>query len=174
MRFRFGWSFCLMVLVVGLWPVFARPVLASCAGSGTAWGDLIASGTVENIEASQGSSRIEVTLDRVSGGDKSKSGQTIYIRSDSGIGEASSVDVSFRQGARYMLYLQRRGDEWTTTACMGTREIAGPDTPVPASEEVSLAASPSMPQTGGPDILPLAALVGLMASGIGVVWRWAR
>ena len=154
----------LLVVVVGLWVFFARPALASCAGAGADW-DLIATGTVEDIEVSRSSSRIEVLVDRVSGGDRSRSGQTLYVRSDSGIGEASTVDVGFREGARYMLYLQRRGDEWTTNSCLGTREIAAEPS----------GASPTIPETGGPRVLPLVSLAGLLVLGTGaVVQRWVR
>ena len=152
-------------IVAGFWAFCARPALASCAGSGADW-DLVATGTVEDIEASRESSRIEVLVDRVSGGDKSKSGQILYIRSDSGIGEASSVDVGFREGAYYKLYLQRERDEWTTNACMGTTEIAAEGTPE---------ASPTLPGTGGPFVPLLAAVSGICLLGaIVVVRQWAR
>ena len=75
------------------------------------------------------------------------------------------MDVGLREGARYMLYLQRRGDEWTTNACLGTREI----TAEPSD------ASPTIPETGGPRVLPLVSLAGLLVLGTGaVVRRWVR
>ena len=52
----------LLVVVVGLWAFFAKPALASCAGAGADRG-LIATGTVEDIEVSRSSSRIEVLVD---------------------------------------------------------------------------------------------------------------
>ena len=50
------------MVVVGLWAFFAKPALASCAGAGADRG-LIATGTVEDIEVSRSSSRIEVLVD---------------------------------------------------------------------------------------------------------------
>ena len=126
--------------------------------------DLVATGMVEGIRASQMSSRIEVLVDRVLQGDGSKSGRTLSIRSDSGTAGASSVDVGFREGARYMLYLQRSGDEWTTNNCLGTVEI-----PEEASED-----PPTMPETGGPGVFSSLAFAGILVFGAGaVVSRWA-
>ena len=157
----FRFALCTVTVLVGLCVFPAGPASASCSGGGVEV-DLVATGTVEDIEATRSSSRIAVLVEKVSGGDRSKNGQTLYIRSESGIGEFSSVDVAFREGARYKLYLRRSGDEWTTNTCMGTTEILA-EAPV---------ASPTTPETGGPRVLPLVALAGLLVLGIGAVaWR---
>ena len=57
-----AWGLLLLVVVVGFWAFFARPALASCARAGADW-DLVAMGTVEHIEVSRSSSRIEVLVD---------------------------------------------------------------------------------------------------------------
>ena len=91
-------------------------------------------------------------------GDGSRSGRSLTISSDSVTGGASSVDVGFREGARYMLYLQRSGDEWTTNVCLGTVQI-----PEESSED-----SPTMPETGGPGVFSSLALAGILVLGAGV------
>ena len=146
-----------LTVLVGLSAFFVRPARASCAGGGGVDVDLVATGTVEDIKASQTSSRIEVLVDRVLQGDRSNSGRTLSISSDSGTGGASSLDVGFREGARYMLYLQHSGDEWTTNICLGTVEIP----------EGSSEGSPTMPETGGPGVFLSLALAGILVLGAG-------
>lgn len=81
-------------------------------------------------------------------------------------------------GGRYLLYLMREGDSYTTSICSGSQPVGG-SLPPELAETLGKGTAPgilqAMPQTGRPDVLSLAALTGLMASGIGVVvWRWAR
>ena len=165
----------LILLAVVLGCVFARPAraglqevysgeLASCAGGGID-GDLAATGTVTGVEVGRVSSRVEVRVEEVLLGDEGQSGETLFVRSNFGTNGGESGAVSFREGARYKLYLQRSGDEWTTNICMGTEEIAA---------ELS-DTSPTVPETGGPRLLPLAALAGLLVLGTGTaVRRWLR
>lgn len=163
-RLVFRFFLWAMMVVVGFCAFSSGPALASCAGGG-ANVDLVATGRVEDVVALRTSSRIEVSVDEVSLGDRSMNGQILYIKSGSGTNVVSSVDVSFREGARYMLYLQRDGNEWTTNICLGTGEISGEDTS---------AAPPAMPRTGGLGVLPLAAVAGILVFGAGMVWRWSR
>ena len=155
----FRFALCVVADLMGLCVFPAVPASASCVGGGIDV-DLVATGTVEDIKSSRTSSRIEVLVHRVLLGDRSMSGQTLSLRSDSGTGAVSSVDVSFREGALYMLYLQRTGGEWTTNICLGTGEISG--------EEAS-GVSPIMPETGGPGLSVLLALAGVLVIGTGVV-----
>ena len=160
----FRFFLCATMVMAGFCAFSAGPALASCAGGG-ADVDLVATGRVEDVVASRTSSRIEVSVDGVSVGDRSMNGQILYIKSGSGTNVVSSVDVSFREGARYMLYLQRDGDGWTTNICLGTGEISGGG---------ASAAPPAMPRTGGPGVLPLAAVAGILVFGAGMAWRWSR
>ena len=162
-RLRFRFVLFTLKVLVGLSEFSARTAQASCAGGGVDV-DLIATGTVEDIKASQTSSRIEVLVDRVLQGDRSNSGRTLRVRSDSGTDGASSVDVGFREGARYSLYLQRSGEEWTTNICLGTVQI-----PEESSEK-----PPIMPETGGLSMFLSLAIVGVLVFGAGAaVSRWA-
>lgn len=178
-------SFSLLVSLLVLWSFSAKPALAgfqtfsgtlaACSGGGVDV-DLVATGTVEDVVASSVSSRIEVRVDRVLLGDRDKSGETLFIDSDSGKDGGNSDDVRFREGARYELYLQDEGDEWKTNICLGTRELTEnpqteANTPVASASPGSL----SIPETGGPNLLTLAALTGLTFVGLGAAfWRTGR
>ena len=157
-RLPFRFVLFTLAVLVGLSAFSVRTASAySCIEGGGVNVDLVAMGTVEDIKASQTSYRIEVLVDRVLQGDGSRSGRNLTISSDSVTGGASSVDVGFREGARYMLYLQRNGDEWTTNVCLGTAEI-----PEESSED-----PPTMPETGGPGVSSSVALVGILVFGAG-------
>ena len=178
---RRGWlagparGFPLLVALVVLWSFSAKPALAglqtysgelaSCAGGGFSV-DLAATGTVEDVVASRTSYRIEVRVERVSLGDRNYAGKTLFIKSDSGANEVSTSDVGFREGARYELYLQGWGEEWETNTCLGTREVTEPPR-TGASAPGATVGSPTIPETGGPDLPVVAVLGGIVLAGVG-------
>ncbi|QIN79496.1 LPXTG cell wall anchor domain-containing protein [Rubrobacter marinus] len=132
--------------------------MASCAGGGIDV-DLAVTGTVTGVEVGRASSRVEVRVEEVLHGDEGESGGTLSVRSNLGTNGGDVGAVGLREGGRYRLYLQRSGDEWATNVCMGTREIAAPPT------------SPTVPETGGPSVLPILAFAGLLILGAGALVR---
>lgn len=138
--------------------------------------DLIVLGTVENVEARPESSRVEVSVERVF---KGESGETVYVMTDSGSLRATSVDVQFEEGARYLLYLREDGGEFTTSTCDGTREVNGDLAQIPAGlGEGSLTGdntgtAETLPQTGGVSLTGLP-LVVVSIAVIGLILRGRR
>jgi hypothetical protein len=103
--------------------------------------DLVALGTVAQVEAFPRSSLVGIDVERVL---KGSSEQTVVVRTNSGTESVTSIDVGFEEGERYLLYLTRRGEEFTTSTCAGTRLFAVPPPSgrVPAEQE-------KLPDTGG-------------------------
>lgn len=173
-----------LVVLAGLLGFAAKPALAglqvysgdlaSCAGGGFSV-DLVVTGTVTDVAASQTSSRVEIRVDQVLLGDRDKSGETLFVRTDSGTNGGNSAAVSFREGARYELYLQGEGDEWKTNICLGTRELTEPPRAVASVPGAGASAnSPVMPETGGPSLSAFAALGGIVLAVIGARFRWRK
>ena len=146
--------------------------MASCAGGGIDV-DLVATGTVEDVVSSRMSSRVEFRVERVLLGDRGYVGETLLIETDSGTNGGNVGDVSFGEGARYEIYLRREGDDWKTNICMGTHELTDPSRNASSAPgTVDSTGSPSIPETGGPDVSTLAALAGLFLAGVGAACRW--
>ncbi len=135
--------------------------------------DLIVSGTAAGeVEVSMTTTRAELRVDCVF---KGTSGETLFVTTLGS--QARNYAVPFTTGDRYLLYLMREGDSYTTSICSGSQPVGDslpPELAETLGEETAPGIPQAMPQTGGPDILPFVALAGLMAFGIGVVWRWAR
>lgn len=174
--------FSLLVVLAVLWSFSARPALAglqvasgemaSCAGGGFS-ADLVATGTVEDVVASQTSSRVEVRVEDVLLGDRDYTGKTLSIETDSGINRGNTSEVSFQDDARYELYLQGDDDGWKTNICLGTRRLTEPAGNLEgAPEAASSPDSPTIPETGGPGLTTLAAVGGLVLAGIGAACGW--
>lgn len=150
--------------------------LAACAGSDPSGANakLILTGTVEKVVVRPDASEVRVRVDRVY---KGEIGGTVEVLTRSGSRSGNSEDVSFVEGDRYLLYLQRPGEVWTTDVCLGTREIGDtlPPELVPVlGEGVPPGAPATIPETGGVE-LPLVALVGSALLGAGMVlWRRTR
>lgn len=157
-------------------PVGNQAYAACAADSEAAYrerADLIASGTVENVEVRPDSSRVEVSVERVF---KGESDGTLYVTTDSGSEQATSVDVRFEPGERYLLYLREEGDELKTSVCDGTREISGSSTSFPpglgeGESPTGDESGETLPETGG------IALVGAPLALVSIIlaaWAWRR
>jgi hypothetical protein len=95
-------------------------VAGSCA-AGTPETDLVAKGKVEDIVVRNNSSLVEVRVDKVL---KGNAGDKLVIRTQTGTQVATSVDVQFKEGFRYLLRLNRSGKVYTTNVCLGTQPLS--------------------------------------------------
>lgn len=145
--------------------------LAACASfdpSG-ANAELVATGTVEEMTVRSDSSVASIRIDRIF---KGESGETVEVLTGAGSRSGSSVDVALAEGNRYLLYLDRQGGVWTTNICFGTRQI-GDTLPPELVAALGVGVDPrdplTLPETGGPDVSLLVALVGLAVLGAGKV-----
>ncbi len=125
--------------------------------------DLVALGTVRQVDAFPRSSLVEISVERVL---KGSSKETVFVRTNSGTERVTSVDVGFEEGERYLLYLTRQGEEFTTSTCAGTRPLAAQpplgSTEKPAEQE-------ELPDTGG--VVSLTAPLGVLLVVAGMVLR---
>ena len=168
-----------LALLIGAWVPTSKPAWAACAGPSNYEvyirdsADLIVAGTAGEIEVSTTTTRAELRVDRVF---KGTSGETLSVTTLGS--QAGDYAVRFETGDRYLLYLMREGDSYTTSICSGSQPVGGslpPELAETLGEGTAPGAPQTMPQTGGPDVLPLAALTGLAVLGVGaVVWRRAR
>ena len=151
---RVSWHAVLLASLAGLvvfaWLASPRDLaspqaLTSCVPMSEeeqrAQADLVALGTVAQVEAFPRSSLVGIDVERVL---KGSSEQTVFVRTNSGTESVTSIDVGFEEGERYLLYLTRRGEEFTTSTCAGTRLFAAPSPSgrAPAEQE-------KLPDTGG-------------------------
>lgn len=134
------------------WPVSppalaGQQSLASCVPMSEeeqrARADLIALGTVRQVEAFPGSSLVEISVERVL---KGSSEEIVFVRTNSGTERVTSVDVGFEEGERYLLYLTHQGEEFTTSTCAGTRSVAAQPPSDSTEEPVE---QEELPGTGG-------------------------
>lgn len=140
------------IFVLYMWPVSppasaSQQSLASCVPMSEeeqrARADLVALGTVRQVEAFPGSSLVEVSVERVL---KGSSEEVVFVRTNSGTERVTTVDVGFEAGERYLLYLTRQGEEFTTSTCAGTRPVAA-QPPSGSTEEPT--EQEELPDTGG-------------------------
>ena len=95
-------------------------VAGSCA-AGTPETDLVAKGKVEDIVVREDFSLVEVHVNKVL---KGEAGDKIVIKTQTGIHVATSTDVRFNEGSRYLLRLNRSGRVYTTNICLGTKPLS--------------------------------------------------
>ena len=166
-------TFLLSALLIGAWVPASKPAWAACAGPPNYEvyvrdsADLIVSGTAREIKVSPTTTRAELRVDRVF---KGMSGETLSVTTLGS--QAADYAVPFTTGDRYLLYLMREGDSYTTSICSGSRPV-GSFLPPQLAETLGEGTAPGtpqvMPQTGGPDVLLLVALTGAAVLGLGAV-----
>ena len=94
-------------------------VAASCA-AGTPQVDLVAKGTVEEVVVYEDSSLVEVRVNQVL---KGNAEDKIMIQTRTGTQVATSVDVQFEEGVRYLFRLNRQSEVYKTNICLGTQAL---------------------------------------------------
>ena len=147
--------------------------LAACGGGGIDV-DLVVTGTVEGIASSRTTSQVEVRVHEVLLGDRDYAGRELLVETDSGTDGGNVGGVSFREGASYELYLRDEGGAWKTIGCMGTSQLTEDPRPEASVQGPKASSgSPSVPETGGPDVFVLAALGGLALASIGTALLWS-
>ena len=124
------------LLVVSFVPIilavaFGGSVEASCASTSpeqqAADARIIGTGTVVSLEpsAEQGT-MVSVEIDWIY---KGRSQRDIRFRIPSGVDQKTPIDVPWRVGSRYLLYLVAEGGPLTTNICAGSHEIGPEDRP---------------------------------------------
>jgi hypothetical protein len=168
-----------LTLLIGSCVLTSKPARAACAGPSNYEvyirdsADLIVSGTAGEVEVSMTTTRAELRVDRVF---KGTSGETLFVTTLGS--QARNYAVPFTTGDRYLLYLMREGNSYTTSICSGSQPVGDslpPELAETLGEEETAPGIPQvMPLDGWARHTAVRALAGLMAFGIGVVWRWAR
>lgn len=111
--------------------------------------ELVVIGAAEKVTVQPQRSLVEVRVERVFEGD---SEPRLTVKTNSGSAVMRSEEVQFEEGTRYLLYLNRVGEKWTTDVCAGTRPI-GNSLPPEAEAVLGDGSGPrdaELPETGGP------------------------